>query len=231
MFRAVVFSLVMAGCALNGAMGEEPKSPSPFDEAIDFVEKHLIGKALLHHETVKIDRGRMETDFERRAMYINLVRTPDLAMFDWVAIIRQKLWDLDENGKRVSEEPRIENRVVVVRYSFHKSEVTGEALGTSEAITNSVGKSWGYASNIRLRVVDGKLRLEMPARPFYSDGFAKGGGYKPIQSEQVVTFSVVDGKLTSETVGTTYDVNPETMERLSVSSQYRMVDVEVPSFF
>lgn len=231
MFRAVVFSLVIAGFALGGALGEEPKSPSPFDEAIDFVEKHLIGKTLLHHETVKIDRGRIETDFERRVMYINLARTADLAMFDVVAIIRQKLWDLDESGKRVSEEPQIKNRVMVVRYSLHKSETTGEALGTSQVITNSLGKSWGYASNIRLRVVDGKLRLEMPANAFYSDGFAKGGGYKPIQSEYVVTFSVVDGKLTSETVGTSYDVNPETMERISISNQSRIVDVEVPSFY
>lgn len=228
MVRSAVFSLLVLGALTSGAWAEEQKSRSPFDEAIDYVEKHLIGKTLYDFRTTRFDQGGLESELETRRMYMDLVRTSDMAMFHDVLIVRQKLWDLDETGKRISETPRIKDRVLVSRYCFRKSDVTGEALGTIEPIVNSSAGTWGLTTEARLRVVEGKLRLETGEEAFYGDGFAKGGGSRPIRVRVVVTFDVVDGKLTAESFVTAYEVDPETLKPTSEPEEFRYKIVEIP---
>ncbi|MGB9689768.1 hypothetical protein [Thermogutta sp.] len=200
---------------VTSASAEERKSPSPFDEAIDFVQKHLNGKTLYQHTTIRFDQGGVESQIETRTMYMDLVRTSDMAMLHDVVIVHQKLWDLDESGKRISETPRIFDRVLVSRYCFRKSKATSEALGTVVPIVNSAAGTWGVTTEARLRVVEGKLRLELGEHDFYGDGFAKGGGYRPIRIQVVKIFNVLDGKLMEESVIKAYEVDPETLKPTS----------------
>ncbi len=197
--------LVFTSSTSRAANDSAPRTP--FNQVVDFVEKHLAGKTLEAKTTSKVNGEQLETEFHRKTMYTNVIRTKDTATFDAIILIQQRLWALDSEGKRKSESPTLKDRALLIRYGVHASKSTGEAVGTSEILTNSLSPTVGMGSAIQMRVSDSKLIL-VATTPTYSDGFATVDSYKPIASQDTVTFSVLDGKLVAETVELSFDVDP-----------------------
>ncbi len=223
-------SLSIAFVAASIAIAADSAIPKSFQEVADFVESNLVGKTLETKVTSKISDDTLETEFHRRTMYTNLVRTDDTATFDAIVLIRQKLWDLDSNGKRTTDEPRVKNRALVIRYGVHASKATGDAIGTSSILTNSIAPTPGQGSGIQMRVKDKKLILVV-STPMYFDAFAKDDKYRPAASTATTIFSVTEEKLTAETVEIGYDVNPTTLERSPSGHEVRLKDAEIPGLF
>lgn len=227
---ALLAAFTIAFVATSATNADESASPKSFQQVVDFVASNLIGKTLETAVTAKIGDGSIETDFHRRTMYTHLVRTDDTAAFDAIILIRQKLWDLDSNGKRTTDEPRSENRALVIRHSVHASKATGDAIGISLVLTNSLSPSTGQGSGIKMRVKAGELIL-VQSTAVYFDGYAKGDTYTPTASTETTTFSVANGKLTADTIELGYEVDPKTLERTPSGHQVRLSAAEVPGLF
>ncbi len=231
MSKATLLTALTIGLvAASTTFADDSAAPQSFQQVVNFVESNLIGKTLESTITSKIADGTIESEVHRRMMFTNLVQVNDTAEFDAISLVRQKLWDLDSNGKRTTDEPRIKNRVDVTRYGVYASKATGEAIGLSSSLTNSHASTIGHGSGIQMRLEDGKLIL-VHSTPVYSAFMAKGDTYKPGASTVTITFSVADGKLTAETVVINYDVNPKTLERTPTGDEIRFLGSEVPDLF
>lgn len=231
MSRLSVFGMFLCLLIVLPVLSADDAVPSKsFQEVADFVESNLIGKTLETAITSKISDGSLETEFTRRTMYTHFVRTNDTMQFDAIILIRQNLWDLDASGARTSDKPTVRNRAIVIRYGVQASLATGKAIGTSSTITNTAAPTVGSGTGIQMTVHDGKLKL-VATTPLYSDGFAKGGGYKPIANTDTTTFVVEDGNLSAETVEHLYNVDPETLERTLSDHQVTLKGLEIPGLF
>jgi len=212
--RTFLHSLLIAVVTGTAAFGADAAAPiSSFDETATFIKSNLIGKTLETRVTTKIQGGLIETEFNRREMFVNFVGGTDWMEFDAIILIQQKLWDLDEAGKRTHEEPRIKDRALAIRYGFHENKSKREAIGSSRSLTTSIDHSrGGGATAYRANVKDSILTMRSSSA-LYSDGFGKGGEWIPIATDTTVTYSIVDGQLhaTGHEVG--YSVDPETLER------------------
>lgn len=216
--------------ATSLAFAGDSATPKSFNDVADFVDSHLIGRTLEANVTSRINDGTIETEFQSRSMYANLVRTQDTAAFDRIVLIRQRLWQLDSSGVRTKDEPRIKNRALVIRYAIRASKATGDAIGMSSILTNTIAPTSGQGSGIQMRVTDGRLIL-VDSTPVYFDGFAKGDKYKPTASIDTTTFTVTEDKLSAETVEIGYDVDPKTLERTRNGHEVRLKGAEIPSLF
>lgn len=234
MLRKVLLIVVlMSGLVLNssglGFAADQP-SASQFDAAMDFVEKNLIGRTLELKTGAKIAGGSLETEFIRRIKFLNLVRSKDAATFDEIGLIKQKIWDLDKDGKRINEMPRVEDRQLVLRIGIRESKATGELIGASEVLTSSYMRPTGAGTAVRMWFKNDRLFLEQTT-PLYSDFFAKGGAFKPGASIVLTEFFVKDGKVHSSFVEKAFDVNSKTLERTQSGPDVSSSEVEIEGLF
>jgi hypothetical protein len=227
---SLVAVCIVLALASGLAIADVEKPDDTFDAVAAFVQKNLIGRTIETSITSKITDGSLETEFTRRTMYINLVRSKDVFTFDMIILIKQKLWDLDKNGKRVNEKPRIKDRALVSRYGLRKSKSTGKAIGGLILLTSSVSRPSLNGSAIRMWVSDGKL-IMVSTTPLYYDRFAKGDKYKPGASKVTTEFVVKQGKLHATTVEKGFDVDPETLKQTFNGHDVTLPEREVDSLF
>lgn len=223
----LAIGIVMAGSSLRAA---EPANVNQLDAVAKFVEKHLIGKTLEDRLSSRISDGSLETEFVRRTSFQNLVTTKGGLTYDAIVLIKQSLWDLDSAGKRVSDQPRIKDRVLVLRYGVRRSEATGQLIGDAAMMSSSTTSLVTSGQCVRMWIEDGRLHL-VSMTPLYADGYAKQDASKPIASENSIEYSVSDGKLRAVTIEKGYDVNPKTLERRQNAHHGRLEAKEIPSLF
>lgn len=197
------------------------------ENVLIYIRKHVIGKTLEHRSTSKISEGKIETEFTRRTTFTNLVETSSGMAFDEVIIIKQVLYDLDEQGKRASP-GRNQDRFIVVRHEYSVRKSTGHVLGIGRVLTNSLVDSTGAASSERISLKGNSLIIHRSALG-YDDFFAPGGRFEPGTDDVQDEFSVRDGKLHRVETTTSYRVDPETLKRLGRLGEVdKLVDEESP---
>lgn len=203
------------------------------DRVHAFLEKHLIGHTLEDSATTKIGEGKVETEFLRRTQFLRLQRSggemPNIS-FDVIILIKQSLYDLGPDGKRLNQPPRVKNRSLVQRVSLQGMNSTGKLVGSSVTLSSSVSTFTGSGDSVEATVVDGKLRL-VKRTSLYFDGFAAGGKYTPGATETTQEYSVVDGKLVSQTRELGFLVDPATLERKPSGHDVKMAGNEVEGLF
>lgn len=226
LFLSICSVLVSAGSAA------EPKPTGEgYAGALRFVKEHLIGKTLETTLRAKIaDTRQLETVFQRRTLYTHLVRNGDTASFDAIILIKQKLWDLDAKGKRKSEQPRVKDRALVIRYEIYASKASGAAIGSARQLTNSLSHTTGKATAVQMFVKNGALVL-IESTPLYFDAFAQGDTYRASASITRVTFRVADGKLSAVAVEKGFDVNPKTLKRTPNEHNVTLESKQIPSLY
>ncbi|WP_417395992.1 hypothetical protein [Gimesia chilikensis] len=225
----VLITLFYSFSCVTTLLAEDGES-RPYDRAIDFIENKMIGKTLETKVVTKINKGNIETEFHRRVLYTNLVKTEDSASFDAIILIRQRLWDLNENGKRKSETPREKNRALVLRYGVHALKSTNGIIGNSIPLLNSMTSSFGEGSTIQLFVEKDKLKM-ITATPLYSEGFGKDDSWIPLASSVTTTFSSNEGKLSAIETEEGFNVDPDTLKRQPSGHCVTLHSKEIPGLY
>lgn len=178
----------------------------------DSLEKFLRDNVMNRTVTVKgsgvIADNTVAFEFQRDMTYCNLVRSSDAISFDVVSIIKQRNQDVDADGNKQGE-PRVKDRILVIRYELGRKQSTGQMLGFSRLVSTTMGQWRGYAGEITVELKDGSLLLTTKTVG-YDDYFDIGGAYFPGASETVEKFDLVDGKLHVETIESkTLRIDPE----------------------
>lgn len=182
------------------------------EDIIKFLRKNVIDRTIAAKITVKMANNTVETDFERRTTFSYLVETKDGFMFDAVIAIKQDIYDLDDDGKRIKP-GRIENRNLTVRYEFSLRKSTGRMRGFSRLIANSTGQAiTGLAQSAEARI-DGDTLVVDSETIGYSDHWGKGGEFFPGAHESNAVYSMRDGRLRRTETNNFFDVDPKTMKR------------------
>jgi hypothetical protein len=182
--RIVQFSLLSVFLILSCAFTQIARGgqDSGVDDLYNFIKQNLIGKRLEMRKTALIDSGKVEAEFERTKMFADLARTANGLIFDVVSIIHQKNFDLDEHKKRLDKRPQTVDRVIVVHYEIKASRSTGELLGFTHIIVNTLLDSTGDANSIRVVLSNNRLTF-LSNQALYGDYFAASGKYSPGRAE------------------------------------------------
>jgi Ca-activated chloride channel family protein len=189
------------------------QASNELDRVYRFLESHVIDRTLECQIITKITGDQVEAEFQRRAKYVNLVRTPIAVRFDAIVLIKQQNYDLDKDGQRLDKPPYIKDRSSVIRYTVRTAQSTGKLIGTSALVTSSM-KEIVEGSGEALQVsLEGDRLTMVGSTPLYDDYFAPGGKYKPGAGRTTNEFHVQDGKLRLRSHELGFDVNPETLIR------------------
>lgn len=222
----VLLLIAIASATEVNVIAEE----SGFDASVEFIDQKLIGKTFLSMSKRPLDKGKLESEFQRKTLYTNLMRSTNTATFDQVSLIRQTLWELDGKGNRKLEKQTIKDRVVVSRVNLYRSLATDEALGTLELLTNSAVSPIGQGAEVSLRK-DGEELVINYQNSFYYDGFKAGGGFRPIASSVEERFSEVEGKIEIASSVTLYEVDPQKLTREKADEPFLSKDIQIKSLW
>lgn len=208
-----------------------PQSPgSQLDSAFRFIKTKLIGKTIETKIVAKIAGGDLESEFTRRTLFLNLIQTPEGLTYDEVVLIKQCNYDLDKNGKRLDQPPAIKDRAVVQRVAVRERKSTGDLVGMSSILTNSLQDATGAVTAVRMRVTGERLEL-IRSTPVYEDFFAPGGKEIAGASETTTEYFMDNGRLKARTRDLGFDVDPKTLVRKPGRHDLTVEDVQVDGLF
>ena len=87
------------------------------ESAVAFLKHNVMGKSVTCSITNKIPAETIETTFERRTSFTNLLETKNGFTFDEHYAIKQVVFDLDRDGEKVGEGRKVD-RWGVIRYQI-----------------------------------------------------------------------------------------------------------------
>ncbi|MHC5540970.1 hypothetical protein ACYOEI_22335 [Singulisphaera rosea] len=194
------------------------------EDVVAFLKKNVIGRKLEHRSTVKMANNTLETEFVRQTIYTNLQETSESFSFDVLFVIKQTIFDLDKEGKRTGP-GRHEDRVLASRYELTIRKSTGRLLGSLRGLANSLTNPTGYTSLVRIELKGDRLIITN-TNVGYGDYFGKEGRFEPATSDSQTVMELKEGKLYSKETTTSFNVDPETMQRTSKRDEITNVDKE-----
>src|SRR4051812_35977200 len=100
--RLSIATRIILGTFILLVFGDDVRA-SEKENAVAFLKKSVIGRRLQHRSTDKMANNTMETEFSRESIFANLRETADGFTFDKLIVIKQTIWDLDGEQKRVGE--------------------------------------------------------------------------------------------------------------------------------
>ncbi len=213
------------GALIVPAPAEPPSGESERAQVVKFLKANVIGKTLEITINSKIDMGKVETEFNRRVTFCNLVESDKGIRFAEIAVIRQTNFDLDANGKRIGAGRRVD-RTVMVNWEVGERLSTGKLVGFGTFPVNTAVSPAGEFGTLTMGMEDGKLVM-MRSTGLYSDFFAAGGKFKPGAADTRIEMTVVKGKLERTATETPYDVDPKTLKRTPAGEPATLVDRQV----
>ena len=223
--RGFVCTALVLGIFTSAASEEDrPSGGTDIAKIAGFLREHVAGKTLRTEITDKIDNGKIEAVFSRRTTLTNVLESPNVLVFDDIAVIEQTNYDLDKDGQRQMPGHK-KDRTLVSRYEIRKSKSTGRVIGNVRIISSSFDEFIGSISSVKVKVEDNTLTLDETAVG-YQDFFTQGDKYKPGVDETRVVFSLVGGKVRRTDDSTSYDVDPETMTRTNMIKYGTLVSKE-----
>jgi len=195
---------------------------------LDFFRKYMIDREFVipadANRTSRLDGGKIEIDFDRRAKFANLTVAPEGFTYNVMFTMKQTNYDLDANGNRILP-GRVMDRTVVVRESFGRSKSTGKMIGHRTILYNDFADaSYGMASNM-IMSLEGEDKMVVVIIPGgYADYFAAGGGHRPRTNRTHTEIVVKDGKVTRTSVVEIFDVDPDTLQMTPSGEKSTLVD-------
>lgn len=226
-----VLSIFAASTVLlcSTAAAETNDAPNELNAVADFISENLSGKTFETRVTATLADGKLETEFLRRTMYLPVRRMNGALQIDRVASIKQKLWDLDEHGKRKAGDPQVNDRVIVSRTILRESKATGALKGHSETLaSSSLDAEPPYSPTSCTVSLDGNKLTMVTKTPLYADGFGPGGTHIPISSDVVSVYQSEGGHVLAHETIRGYSVDPKTLDRIkevnTTTSEEREID-------
>jgi len=192
-------------------------------QAIEFLKKHVIGRAVVAAPiTTFTDQGRVESVYEDQTFFSNLVETANGFGFDLIVIQSGTLYELDK-GERAQPGDNLD-AVRVYRYEITERKSSGRLVGFARFIssTGTEFDAWsGTIFLVQLWLQGGELVVQ-ETQFGYGDFVAAGGASKPIASDGRYRYAIEDGKLAVYYKQTTFDVDPETLQRTPTKDQFQI---------
>ncbi len=209
---------LLATASVTGNSAADEGDLSNRDEIHEFIENNLIGRTLLYTYEGNIANDTIFTKFHRKKTFTDLKRSKRGLSFKIYAVIEQKNWDLDNEGKRVTpKSPRAKDRVLSTQTAVTQRNSTGELIGFSFTDGNSIADSSGSVQSARLgltKLEDGTPALRIEYRTvLYEDHFAKAGSWRPGVSHSTELLFRENGKLVGKYSSTSYSVDADTLRK------------------
>ena len=195
------------------------------EDVVAFLKKSVLGRKLEHHSTDKMANNTLETEFVRESVFANLQESAEGFTYDKLFVIRQTIWDLNVEQKRIGQ-GRQEDRQLTMRYEFKTRKSTGHLLGCSRVLTNSMADPTGVVNFARIELHDGRLIIT-ESSVGYDDYFGRDGKFEPASSDSQTTMEIKNGKLYSSESVISFNVDPETLQRTSKRDAFNNVDTEI----
>lgn len=191
---------------------EMQKGMAELKKVATFLEKNMMGKSLIRESHKNIAQDTLYTDFVARTTLHGLERTETGLRYIQTHVIEQTLWDLDQYGKKIGK-GRTKNRTLTSCDEIRISKATGDLIGYSYGVTNTIMDPIGDAGIIRsYKVVNDQLHIWSEGMN-YGACFAQNNTYKPCTSITKKVYSIDNDKLVQTSTSTMYHVNPKTFEK------------------
>ena len=219
--RAFARSIIVL-LALGGSAAASEK-----EDVIAFLKQNVMGRKVEHRSTDKLANNTLETDFIRQTIHTNLQETSQGFSFDVLYVVKQTIWDLDKEGKRQGQ-GRHEDRVLASRYEFKTRKSTGRLLGCMRGLTNSFIDPIGDVNFAQIELKNDRLIIT-ESTVGYGDYFGKGGKYDPASSDIQTVMELKEGKLYRRQTVTSFNIDPETLQRTSQRDEIINIDLEIGS--
>jgi hypothetical protein len=189
---------------------------------LDFVSKHVIGKAVVAApiETTT-DGSRMTSAYEEDVVFSGLGRTDRGFSFDMTTLARGTRYAVDKNGSRLLAEGTL-NTVRVLRYEMTERASTGELIGFSRFIssTNTQPDPMQGAFFLVRMWMERDALVVTESQVGYADFIGADEKMKPFAIDGKYRYAVENGKLTVEYEQATFDVDPKTLERKRTADKF-----------
>lgn len=220
-YRSVPLVLLFLGISLSNTSVRAGE----FEEVYEFLQEHALNRTLSRQTEATLAGGTVAYEFRRDMTICNLVRTENRFSYDLIVTIKQRNWDVEDGEK--TGDPRVEDRMLVLRFEFGRRLSTGEVVGYSHCITTTRTGWGGSTDTLRMKSENGELLVEAKTG-VYDDFFAAAGEFYPGATVDQQRWFVRDGKLVLESRMNVYRVDPTTSARELVKGRDTLkVDTEI----
>ena len=194
---------------------------------LDFFCKYMLDREFVMQPQAgdfrQLDKGKVESDFDRKTRYANLTVTPGGFTFNALLTIKQTNYDLDADGKRILP-GRVIDRTEVIKYLFGRSESSGKLVGHLEVLySDSPNAKFGMTRNMLL-FMEGEKLVMVSIPGGYHDFYAAGGKRKSATAKSRTEITVKDGKITRTAISEVFDVDTETLEMTPTGERSTLID-------
>jgi hypothetical protein len=189
---------------------------------IEFVERNLIGRTVSSEPvTTSTSDGRIEASYIDQNFFSNLVRSDFGFSFDLTDVTIGRRYTVDEKGQAAELAGSLD-AVRVYRYDMTERPSSGRVVGFARFISSTnteFDPLVGTCFLVHMRLEDETLVVE-ENQVAYGDFIAPGGERRPVASDSFYRYSVRDGRLVVEFQQTTFNVDPETLERSPTEDRF-----------
>lgn len=185
------------------------------DEIINFLKTHVLGKVLLTDElTYTLEDGKLEGVYSDQIIFTGLFESENGFYFDMSVIANEKVYQLDDNGDRISLN-RDYNGASVFRYEMAERRSTSDITGIMRMISTTVKDHTVEAlvyGIYNVKLADDELSWD-ECQVLYRDMTSTDGKHRPVALDPKAGLFFKDKKLQFEYMVTCFDVNPITLEK------------------
>jgi hypothetical protein len=183
-------------------------------EVVRFLKDHVIGRTVaMLPMTAGTDPAWIEEVYEDQTSFSNLVETTNGFRFDLTMTTKLTRYRLDQTGKR-KKPGRNYSVVQDCRYEVSERKSTGKLVGFRRLLS-STAKDDSFSDAVvlvRMRLQGGTLVVQ-ETEVSYDDSVKAEGPSKVVTSDSETRYVIKDGKLEVHSGRTTFDVDPETLQR------------------
>lgn len=200
-----------AGRNHSPTTSDDPSNDATFttkQRIVEFLRSSVIGRTVVGKVATDIDHGRLESVFERRTTFTQLLVSPNGFGFDEVLRIRETITPQKGKAKH-ADGTRNANRSVILRHQYSVRESTGEVIGYVREISGNTSQLSAAAVVKRATATfdDGVLTIRSSTVNY--DDHAGLMGPKPGGFKSQTQYSVAGGRLRRVQTNEYYEIDPE----------------------
>ncbi|MFC4006943.1 hypothetical protein ACFOY2_06910 [Nonomuraea purpurea] len=189
---------------------------------IDFLERNVIGRTVVAEPiTTYTNQGRTESTYIDQTFFSGLVHTADGFRFDLTTVSLGRRYGLDDEGRH-QENAGVLDAVRVYRYEMTERASSGRLVGFARFISSTNTASDPFSGTfflVRMRMEGDELVIQ-DTQVGYADFFDYGGTRKPVASDGLYRYTAQDGKVVLRFTQSTFDVDPNTMDRTPTGDRF-----------
>ncbi|MBC8354395.1 MAG: DUF1566 domain-containing protein [Planctomycetes bacterium] len=176
---------------------------------VSFLRSNVVGRSVVGKVSTSIDRGRLESVFERRTTFARLLESPNGFGFDEVLRIRESI--TPRGSKNRSEaSSRNADRTVILRHQYSIRASTGELVGYTREISGNSDRLSAAAVVKRGRVSFENGVLTIRTSTVGYDDHVSVKGPKPGGFRSQTQYSIIEGQLRRVQANEYFEVDPDT---------------------